>query len=340
MDGIFRTEPEDVDATANGDSANNAMINAGEDVYVFVFDSGIDSTHIEFNHNSSDNRVKCPFNAFKFDYDSQPDSNNDINYAEDHICYDKNGHGTYTAGIIGGYTYGVAKAVQLVSIKITKNNEDTTSIGALIAGIDYVISLQQRNVTENMPIVLNFSLGGPPKIAFKMAIDIAIEHGMIVVASAGNHDNENDDDGGTGVVPSACSRSPANMDNVITVGSTNQNDERAQFSNTGECLTLYAPGHAITSSHSGSTTKTLSAEEEQNVVFDSKAAGANNKYITRSGTSASAAYVAGALALYLQYNPDMSSHEAKNWLTSSAIKHITIDGGTLLILNIQPIQDI
>src|SRR5204862_1152205 len=68
---------------------------------------------------------------------------------------DCNGHGTHVAGTVGGSTYGVAKAVKLVAVRVlTCSGSGTTS--GVVAGIDWVTGNHQAGA----PAVANMSLGG------------------------------------------------------------------------------------------------------------------------------------------------------------------------------------
>ena len=65
---------------------------------------------------------------------------------------DGNGHGTHTAGTVGGATYGVAKAVRLIAVRVL-DNSGSGSYSQVIAGIDWVTG----NHTTT-PAVANMSL--------------------------------------------------------------------------------------------------------------------------------------------------------------------------------------
>jgi subtilisin family serine protease len=71
----------------------------------------------------------------------------------DKVAQDCNGHGTHVAGTIGGSTYGVAKDVQLVAVRVL-DCKGSGSYSAIIKGIDWVT----RNAVK--PAVANMSLGG------------------------------------------------------------------------------------------------------------------------------------------------------------------------------------
>jgi subtilisin family serine protease len=188
----------------------------GYGVRAYVIDSGILASHQDFG-----GRVLSGYTAIN---DGRGSS-------------DCNGHGTHVAGTIGGATWGVAKSVRLVPVRVfgcTGGSSNST----IISGIDWV------RYNHVKPAVANMSLGGPASSAIDTATNNLINAGVTVVVAAGN-DNAN-----------ACNYSPARVGNAVTVGSTSSNDYRSSFSNYGSCLDLFAPGSSIKSAWYTSTTAT------------------------------------------------------------------------------------
>jgi subtilisin family serine protease len=181
---------------------------AGAGVVVYVLDTGIRFTHVDFG-----GRASAAFDAI-----------NDGTATND--CQ---GHGTHVAGTIGGATYGIAKGVTLRSVRVldcTGNGTDAQ----VIAGIDYVTAQKQGNPA--VPAVANMSLGGPTDgTALDDAVRGSIAAGVTYVFAAGN-DSVNE-----------CSTfAPADVAEGITVGATTRTDAQAFYSSFGPCLDLYAPG--------------------------------------------------------------------------------------------------
>ena len=155
----------------------------------------------------------------------------------DKVAQDCNGHGTHVAGTIGGKTYGVAKDVRLVGVRVL-NCKGSGSYSAIIRGIDWVT----RNAVR--PAVANMSLGGTTSTTLNAAVKKSIAAGITYAVAAGN-DDEN-----------ACKQSPASQPDAITVAATDGSDTRASFSNFGTCVDVFAPGVRITSASAKSDTGT------------------------------------------------------------------------------------
>ena len=188
----------------------------GTYVRAYVIDSGILAGHSEFG-----GRVLSGYTAIG---DGRGSS-------------DCNGHGTHVSGTIGGKTWGVAKDVRLVPVRVfgcTGGSSNST----IIAGIDWV------RANRVLPAVANMSLGGGASSATDTAVNNLINSGVTVVVAAGN-DNAN-----------ACNYSPARVANAVTVASTTSTDARSSFSNYGSCVNIFAPGSSIKSAWYTSTTAT------------------------------------------------------------------------------------
>ena len=184
--------------------------NDGSGVHAYVIDTGIRITHSEFGGRAT------------LDADFINDGYEMISNGD---CY---GHGTHVAGTLGGATYGVAKNVQLHSVRVIDcYGHGTTAQG--VAGIDWVAA------SHIHPAVANMSLVGDYSRAINDAVTAAVQSGVVFVVAAGN-------DGGD-----ACARSPASTSAAVTVGSTTSSDARSGFSNFGSCLDLFGPGSSIVS---------------------------------------------------------------------------------------------
>jgi subtilisin family serine protease len=187
----------------------------GSGVTAYIIDTGMRFTHAEFT-----GRISSGFDAV------------DGGSADD--CH---GHGTHVAGTVGGTTYGVAKAVALVAVRVLNCQGSGTNAG-VIAGIDWVTA------NRVLPAVANMSLGGGFSSAVNTAVQNSIAAGVTYAVAAGNS-NAN-----------ACNYSPASAPNALTVGSTTITDAKSSFSNHGSCVDIHAPGSSITSAWSTNNTAT------------------------------------------------------------------------------------
>jgi subtilisin family serine protease len=139
----------------------------------------------------------------------------------------------------------------------------TGALSGVVAGVEWITNNHVK------PAVANMSLGGGLSTALDNAVRNSISKGVTFVVAAGNSGAD------------ACSYSPARVAEAITVGATTTTDSRPSFSNYGACLDIFAPGSGILSAAHTSNTGTT----------------------TFSGTSMASPHVAGAIALYLQGNP-------------------------------------
>ncbi|KAI1465301.1 subtilisin-like protein [Daldinia caldariorum] len=176
---------------------------AGEGITAYIVDTGIMTTHEDFQ-----GRAVMGFNA-----------------VEEEEATDLNGHGSHVAGTVGGATFGVAKNVQLVGVKVLDAKGGGTNAD-VIDGLNFVASDAKKGKS-----VMNMSLGGPASQAVNDAIERLFSNGVVPVVAAGNEAQD------------AANVSPASSPNAITVGAIDQtNDRRASFSNFGSFVDVYAPG--------------------------------------------------------------------------------------------------
>jgi len=228
---------------------------SGAGVSVYVIDSGIRFTHTEFGDRAT--------------------SGHDF-VDDDSDASDCNGHGTHVSGTIGGSTYGIAKSVKMVALRVF-NCGGSGYVSDLIAAVDWVVT------NRSGPSVINISGGSDSNALLNEAVESASAAGVSVVVAAGNSSQD------------ACGTiSPAETPAAITVGATGEDDYRASYSNFGACVDLFAPGTGVLSSFIGS----------------------DGDSIFMSGTSMAAPHVAGAVARYLQTNALATPAQIDDFLSS------------------------
>ena len=237
----------------------------GTGVKAYIIDTGILGTHSDFG-----GRVLSGYTAIS-------DGNGTT---------DCNGHGTHVAGTVGGTTYGVAKGVSLVPVRVLSCAGSGTNTG-VIAGIDWVTA----DHAAGTPAVANMSLGGSSSASLNAAVARSVADGITYTVAAGNSNTD------------ACTSSPASEPTAITVGATGSTDARASYSNFGTCLDIFAPGSSITSDWYTSTTATA----------------------TISGTSMAAPHVAGVAALLLSADATATPATIASRLLATATPSVVTD---------------
>jgi subtilisin family serine protease len=196
---------------------------------------------------------------------------------------DCNGHGTHVASTLGGSTFGVAKGVSLVAVRVLDCN-GSGALSGVISGVDWAVG----NHAAGQPAVANLSLGGGASSSLDAAINRLINDGVTVAVAAGNSSAD------------ACGGSPSRVPNAFTVAASDINDTFASFSNRGSCVDIIAPGVNITAAWLDSNTATN----------------------TISGTSMATPHAAGAAAKFLQANPSATPATVTSALVQASTKNV------------------
>jgi len=186
----------------------------GSGVNVYVVDTGIRTTHIEFG-----GRATSAFDAINDGYGGG----------------DCHGHGTHVAGTIGGTRSGVAKESTLYSVRAL-GCDGYGSFSGLALAIDWI------TVNHVKPAVISMSIGGGQSETVNAAIRGAIALGITVVGAAGNEGED------------SCLHLMGGVPEALVVGASSYNDWREGYSNIGSCLDVFAPGGGITSAYAGNDT--------------------------------------------------------------------------------------
>lgn len=176
---------------------------------------------------------------------------------------DCNGHGTHIAGIIGSKTYGVAKGIKLHSMQVMFC-DGSGYISNLLDAVDWITAHASKPAVVNISVA---AAGASP--ALEAGISASQKDGSIYVVASGNGNYE------------ACNFTPGRIPEILTVGASDEYDNRALYSNFGSCIDLYAPGNRVVSTWSSSDLATNEL----------------------SGSSMASPMVAGVVALQLALRP-------------------------------------
>ena len=190
------------------------------------------------------------------------------------------GHGTAVASIISGdhrLAPGVAPASDILAIRIADETGSSNSF-TMAEGIMQAVDAGAS--------IINISMGSyGDSNAVANAVRYAQEQGAVIVASTGNEGRET-------------IAYPAAYEGVISVGAVEQHGDHLDFSNSGETLSVVAPGYQV------------------------NAAWGTEQLTSFSGTSASAPFVSGAIAATLSEKPNMTAQQA-----ADLVVKLSNDGG-------------
>ena len=255
----------------------------GEGVDAYVIDTGTNVDHVDFEGRASWGKTI-------------PQNDNDV---------DGNGHGTHCSGTIAGKKYGVAKKANVHAVKVLRSSGSGT-MSDVVLGVQWAAESHAKKAeaaksgkTKGFKgSVANMSLGGGKSLTLDRMVNAAVAAGLHFAVAAGNDNSD------------ACSYSPAAAEKAVTVGASTFADDRAYFSNFGECTDIFAPGLDILSTWVGS------------------------KYaINRiSGTSMASPHIAGLLAYFVSLQPSKDSEFAVDDLTPEKLKKAIISIATKGVL--------
>jgi subtilisin family serine protease len=234
--------------------------------------------------------------------------------ADPKIC---NAHGTAVAGAIAGATLGVAPEAEIVDVKMVQCGTLRGTIKGIVDGAKWAI---EDHKVRGGAAIANWSFIADTASDIP-ALDSAVAQlraaGIPVIVSAGNVDQN------------ACKISPANAVGTIVVGASAvasdstigqrlSTDKRADNTAWGPCIDVFAPGDSVL----------LPSLDTQ------------MKPITQvwNGTSMSAGYVSGAVALFLELAPKATPDQVAEYIRHSAtpgvIRNAGAEAGRLLFVGL------
>jgi subtilisin family serine protease len=217
--------------------------------------------------------------------------------ADPAIC---NAHGTAVAGAVAGASLGVAPEAEIVDVKMVECGRLRGTIQGIIDGAKWVIDdakkHPERRAIANWSFIADTAAVIP---ALDSTVASLLRASIPVVVSAGNLETN------------ACRVSPANSPGTIVVGSSSlytdpstsgPADRRAPGTAYGPCIDIYAPGDSVL---------LPSLDQDQ-------------KSTTQlwNGTSMSAGFVSGAIALFLEANPTATPQQTMQYLKSTATPNV------------------
>ena len=192
---------------------------------------------------------------------------------------DASGHGTHVSGIIAAVANnGIGGSGVAPNAKILP----IQVLDQSGQGDARDVAAGVRFAADNGARVINLSLGGATESSsLTQAITYANDKGVLVVAAAGN--------GGAADKP----KWPASLDLTLAVTAVDQANNATSFDQRGDYIDLSAPGANIVSTAKGD-------------------------YVTLSGTSMAAGFVAGAAALLFAAEPRVTNAQVRDILLRTA----------------------
>lgn len=272
----------------------------GDNTIVAILDSGLSSNHPDIFPNLWTNPEEPTFDGLDNDSNNLVDDVHGWNFINNTNQFaDDLGHGTFAAGLIGSINddhgiVGIAPQTSIMPLKVlnAQGNGSTTNV---IRAINYAVAHGAN--------VINMSFGGANASTAPLitACNDAKQAGVVLVAAAGNSNLSIEDN----------DFSPANIESVIAVGSIDSNGSKASFSNTGNKLSVVAPGVFLLG------TRAHTPQESNTMVLNDGAI-APDGYIIASGTSYSAPMVSAAALLLKEQNPNWTASMIQSRLESTA----------------------
>ncbi|KAM4641627.1 proprotein convertase subtilisin/kexin type 9 [Discoglossus pictus] len=252
--------------------------NAGDLVEVYLLDTSIQSSHREIEGK-----------VFVTDFENVPEEDGTRFHRQASKC---ESHATHMAGVLNGRDAGVAKGVNVRSMRVLNCQGKGTVSGSLTA-LEFI----KKTLMEQpySPLIVLIPYVGGVSQTLNAVSRALVKSGVIIIAAAGNYKDD------------ACLYSPASEPEVITVGATNYKDQPltlgALGTNFGTCVDVFAPGDNI-----------VGASSDCSTCFTSN-----------SGTSQAAAHVAGLAAMILNSKPDLTMSELRQRLIYYSTKNVIND---------------
>ncbi|XP_048208085.1 proprotein convertase subtilisin/kexin type 9-like [Perognathus longimembris pacificus] len=201
-------------------------------------------------------------------------------------------HGTHLAALVNGQSVGIAKNINIHSVRVL-NCQGKGTVSGILMGLEFILRKLVSKPSKRMVVLLPLVSGYSRSI--NSACKRLTRAGAVLVAAAGNFQRN------------ACAYSPASSPEIITVGAIDSQDQPftqgSLGTNYGSCVDIFAPGKRI-----------VSASKDCNVC-----------YVTQSGTSQAAAHVAGVASLMLTAQPNLTVAEVRQRLIHYSVSNAIND---------------
>ena len=243
---------------------------SGGGKFVYLVDTGINNLHTEF--------------------DGRQIQNLWTNFADDSDITDYGdsaGHGTAVASMIIGKNIGSAPDSILQNIKLFNTNGGSVTVGEIINSLSAILVHHNANTNSNVKAVcLPWTI---PTNAFVDAKILEMNASNLVVVAAAGNDGVN-----------VNTRSPAGVDEIITVGSFNNDLQVTTFTNAP-----HSSGNNFI--NFGSQLDMFAIGVDVDVADSSNV----SNYLNATGTSISAGLVAGVVTHFVERDTSLTSSDIK-----------------------------
>jgi subtilisin family serine protease len=205
------------------------------------------------------------------------------------------GHGTHVAGTIASTNWGVAPQATILPVRVLTDpdgkhaDECTGSTDDVAAGITWADQHGARVINLSLAAVKGIGATRSPVSA---AVQLAVQHGRVVVFAAGNNDRPVVDSYGG---------------NALIVAATGPSGALASYSQRGSGVSVAAPG--------GDPRGSSCATSGNDCIVSTWTGG---QYAALAGTSMSAPHVSGLAALLIGQQPTRSQADVVHAIQSTA----------------------
>jgi subtilisin family serine protease len=306
-------------------------------VHAYVLDTGIKATHQEFMYEGVSRVIAgkdfiqpastgatnpCPGVTY-YDDSSNPCA------SSDRFC-GNGGHGTAVASVLAGQTYGVARHVKLISVRVRGCGANGGISSTIVEqGLNWIYNDHATRLRSDglpYPAVLNMSfelavVQGSALTSLELAVNKLVnERNIVAVAAAGNRN--------VSVVhasPARLSRSLGGR--VITAGGSTNTDRRWRCNPANLWEADACPSGTIVASNYGGLDIFAPSQNVPSAGIKQLEAGTNKccvdsttaeRQVARSGTSFAAPIVAGIAAIHLTQDPTRTPDQVWDLIRTQA----------------------